>query len=78
MLSEKKGCYRSHPHEDMDEECQRKTVEARVANLSAQTENQEPVKDDLTEEAEILKAESDSFYMDYQMNRAHRITELGE
>lgn len=30
-----KGCHRSHPHENMSEECERKTVAARDANHSA-------------------------------------------
>jgi hypothetical protein len=29
--AEREGCTRSHPHENMDEECERKTVQARAA-----------------------------------------------
>ena len=31
----KKGCTRSHPHEDMSSDCERLTVEAREANRLA-------------------------------------------
>jgi hypothetical protein len=37
------GCCRSHPHEDMDEECERKTVEARRANAARQAQAGEAV-----------------------------------
>lgn len=38
------GCTRSHPHEDMNAECQQKTMEARAANASAQQAEQLPVE----------------------------------
>lgn len=37
-IQHEKGCSRSHPHEEMSEECQRKTEEARKANAERNAE----------------------------------------